>query len=548
MGKKGLNLQWAAAAHKNTNHDHVHVVVLGTDKNGRQVRIGKDDHDHLRQHSDRYLERDRDRSYDRELDRESKELARNDPRIWEVETRKLDSILGKGQIFNLTDDRDQDTSGRAKEQAAPTWSKKSAVEKLPEREKIQRLDQLFSKYDKTEDLKRLSDHVRNNYPDRLDKQQYAQLKRWIETKERDGEDCFERWDKEKERQTEQPKEAHGKERKQKRDEQEHQKENQKDKEKTKSDKGHEAHRQWQEFDRNTHRAYEDCSGVIYRRMPRKQRIFEERGRNLEHHAVYMNTMAMHKLREARERTEDPKVLRYIERELEELKKYGQELAKELPTVNLDKLYGKEGGPKREWSGREPDGKMDLDKIKFPDHVNEGENKVENKNKSNSEGKEVKGAANNLGNSGSAETDSTKTAAADLGSGNGAVTEAGRGEETNVDTKVNSREKIEPGERSSNKAPGQLTEKEKAEEEKRKEEEEKERERLEKLLADIEKGIDRLEKNMKEINRLKQRNERINREAVESERKEREKPDRSNPDKTDRPDRPDRPDHSDRSDR
>jgi len=68
---KGLELDWYAVVHTNTDHDHVHVVVMGKDRDGHRVRFDRDDHKHLRQVGDRYLEREHqlDRYLDRELDR-----------------------------------------------------------------------------------------------------------------------------------------------------------------------------------------------------------------------------------------------------------------------------------------------------------------------------------------------------------------------------------------------------------------------------------------------------------------------------------------------
>lgn len=71
--EKGLDLDWKAVEHRNTDHHHVHVVIMGTDKNGRTVRIGgKDDYDKLRESGDRYL--DREHKLERYLDREMRDL------------------------------------------------------------------------------------------------------------------------------------------------------------------------------------------------------------------------------------------------------------------------------------------------------------------------------------------------------------------------------------------------------------------------------------------------------------------------------------------
>src|SRR5262249_8067148 len=55
--EKGLDLQWFGVEHNNTNHHHIHVVVLGRDKNGKDVRLDKNDYNKIKDFGDRYLER-----------------------------------------------------------------------------------------------------------------------------------------------------------------------------------------------------------------------------------------------------------------------------------------------------------------------------------------------------------------------------------------------------------------------------------------------------------------------------------------------------------
>ena len=69
--EKGQNLAWYGVIHRNTDHDHIHVVVMGRDKDGGRVRIDRDDYKELRAAGDRYLAREHqlDRYLDREIDR-----------------------------------------------------------------------------------------------------------------------------------------------------------------------------------------------------------------------------------------------------------------------------------------------------------------------------------------------------------------------------------------------------------------------------------------------------------------------------------------------
>lgn len=80
---KGLDLNYYAVEHTNTDHDHVHVVVMGKDEHGRQVRFNRDDHKTMRETGDRYLEREH--QLDRYLDREMTILLKHGERSKEPE-------------------------------------------------------------------------------------------------------------------------------------------------------------------------------------------------------------------------------------------------------------------------------------------------------------------------------------------------------------------------------------------------------------------------------------------------------------------------------
>lgn len=57
--QKGLELEWYAVEHRNTSNPHSHVVVMGVDKNGRQVKLSKNDYTKLKEKGDQYLERNK---------------------------------------------------------------------------------------------------------------------------------------------------------------------------------------------------------------------------------------------------------------------------------------------------------------------------------------------------------------------------------------------------------------------------------------------------------------------------------------------------------
>lgn len=80
---KGLDLKWDAVQHTNTDHDHVHVVVMGKDEHGRRVRLDRGDHKTLRETGDRYLEREH--KLERYLDRDMYLLLKHGERSKEPE-------------------------------------------------------------------------------------------------------------------------------------------------------------------------------------------------------------------------------------------------------------------------------------------------------------------------------------------------------------------------------------------------------------------------------------------------------------------------------
>lgn len=56
--QKGQNLNYAWVNHDNTDHRHSHVIVLGKDQDGHNVRFSKFDYALMRVYGDRYLERE----------------------------------------------------------------------------------------------------------------------------------------------------------------------------------------------------------------------------------------------------------------------------------------------------------------------------------------------------------------------------------------------------------------------------------------------------------------------------------------------------------
>ncbi len=117
--EKGQELEWYGIPHKNTEHDHVHVVVMGHDKNGGMVWIDKDDHKLLRDLGDRYLEREH--QMERYLDKEIFRLLKEPTREIELEYKR-----GRGdkdyERWMHGDERDKRNRGDA-ERDRRDWEK-----------------------------------------------------------------------------------------------------------------------------------------------------------------------------------------------------------------------------------------------------------------------------------------------------------------------------------------------------------------------------------------------------------------------------------------
>jgi len=73
--EKGLQLEWRAVIHDNTEHQHAHVAIMGLDKEGHRIRFDRHDYKLLRDCGDNYL--DREHKLERYLDREIHELLRS---------------------------------------------------------------------------------------------------------------------------------------------------------------------------------------------------------------------------------------------------------------------------------------------------------------------------------------------------------------------------------------------------------------------------------------------------------------------------------------
>jgi hypothetical protein len=291
--EKGLDLDWRAVIHKNTDHDHAHVIVFGKDKNGREVLFDKDDYKNMRDAGDRYLERHHyyERFLQRDMDRQIEKGYERD---------RGDNIF-EALIRDLNPQQEREALDKKAYEPKP-WEKEKAIGYLPAAEKFERGGETYSKYSKLEDLKEIAERLNSGEAERLPDEQYQKLGQWIWTKESYGEDHYERkarnkWDKKE------------KKKEKERDPFEH------DREQKKLDK--DLKRAFKEMERGEG----DVLGKGYR-----QWVKEQQGRLAPEHASYTSAMEAQRLKDLMDL--HPEKKDEIERQLQELKEFELEQRQE----------------------------------------------------------------------------------------------------------------------------------------------------------------------------------------------------------------------------
>jgi hypothetical protein len=177
--QKGLDLEWWAVTHNNTDHRHVHVVVLSKDRNGRNVRFDKRDYDRLKEFGDRYLERTQYSDCRvAEFERQEKDKTRKKERQQQFERDRQERILNGEELPWLH-------KNIVREQLEPyrDWSKNQPQD---EKDTFEYLGQKYSKSDGYERLTGLRRHLMESKDKslRLPKEDYKRLASWIEQKDR----------------------------------------------------------------------------------------------------------------------------------------------------------------------------------------------------------------------------------------------------------------------------------------------------------------------------------------------------------------------------
>ncbi len=117
--EKGQKLDWYGIEHRNTEHPHVHVVVMGKDLEGGRVRLDLDDMKEMRQWGDRYLEREH--QLERYLDKEIDRLLKEPERVQELEYKRSRGDRDFERLMNGDKDTDRKRTERDAERDRREW-------------------------------------------------------------------------------------------------------------------------------------------------------------------------------------------------------------------------------------------------------------------------------------------------------------------------------------------------------------------------------------------------------------------------------------------
>ena len=197
---KGLDLHWVGVEHDNTDHNHIHVVVMGKDKTGKDVRFDKKDYDRIKDYCDRYLERvhpfelEKSRS-DREERERERLAARNREREAARQERIRDGlelpwmhkkiIREKLEPYDQWKQKQKDIE-RGKvpaEDRSQLGRDPGETEKPYFHDTIEAAGREWSKRNTLKELQELNQHLWDNPDERIEKPEYKKLIAWMKEKE-----------------------------------------------------------------------------------------------------------------------------------------------------------------------------------------------------------------------------------------------------------------------------------------------------------------------------------------------------------------------------
>lgn len=199
---KGQDLRWFAVEHNNTDHYHVHVVVLGKDKAGKDVFIKKVDYQKMRDWGDAYLERmhpiemahareikERQKAERQRTDKETREKAREE-RIREgLELPWMHKKIIREQLEPYSEWKKakkekqiQKELERKKEQER---SERPGGAKQKTEDQIRAAGMNWTKDSSLKELRELNEFLWDSYSNRIDSASYGKLVGWIKDKEQE---------------------------------------------------------------------------------------------------------------------------------------------------------------------------------------------------------------------------------------------------------------------------------------------------------------------------------------------------------------------------
>jgi hypothetical protein len=197
--EKGRDLQWFAVEHNNTEHHHIHVVVLGRDKHGTEVQIDLKDIDKVKEYGDRFLERHHPREMERSReDRERRERERLEARQRERELEKQERIrdglelpwmnkkIVREQLEPYKEWKEKQQQQREERKREKEHGRKDQEERPYHQDTIEAAGRQWSKAESLAELRELNLHLWDSYEDRIPKDDYKKLVGWIKDKEKYG--------------------------------------------------------------------------------------------------------------------------------------------------------------------------------------------------------------------------------------------------------------------------------------------------------------------------------------------------------------------------
>lgn len=208
----GRDLRWFGVEHNNTDHHHIHVVVLGKDRNDTEVRIGLKDIEKAKEYGERYLERWHPRELERSRkERTERERERIAERTKERELAKEERIreglelpwmhkkIIREQLEPYKEWREkQEQKEKAREPG------EGEAERPYHQDRVEAAGREWSKANNLKELRELNQYLWDNIDERIPKEDYRRLSGWIREKERNQE----RQPEEKERKEAKDKDRH----------------------------------------------------------------------------------------------------------------------------------------------------------------------------------------------------------------------------------------------------------------------------------------------------------------------------------------------------